>query len=73
MVVAKDIQEKTGYKEKDSYELKGDFGEIYDAIEKEMTADQIMICFNKIVGEIKYNEKHHPYWKFSETKQKSRK
>ncbi len=53
MVVAKDIQEKTGYKEgRTTYELKTDFDDIYDQVEKQMTVEHIEICFNKAMGEV---------------------
>lgn len=50
MTIAKDIQEKVGYKDKKpTYELKADFDDIYEQVEKEMTAKHIEICFNKIM------------------------
>lgn len=50
MIVAKDIQEKTGYKEsKTTYELRADFDDTYEQVEKEMTVQHIEICFKKIM------------------------
>lgn len=51
MVVAKDIQEKMGFKEEvKSYELKADFDKIHEEVKKEMSKKELIICYNKIIS-----------------------